>query len=275
MCVRLESYESEEHQEIVRSYLNGRFENTAFCLLSPDGKERLSRSGRAPWMAFSQRGPRGGEDELAKSTIAAMEKVAKNYKPEGDVKTPVVQDFHSYRQALNVASGDQRLLLFVAAEKGAIEKLRKDLSTVLGDPELVGRFHTDLHDAKTDKDWQASLDKLGSKKGDRLLVIRADKFGQKGTVLAQLPVDVGSEKIKATLLKANQSFAKKEKRKVYSEHVSDGRREGVFFEGGVEYGEDRDGDGKIDHRGGQRGARPGGGDREGRRPPPPRRRRGE
>jgi len=33
VCVRLESYESEEHQKLVRAFLDGRFENTAFCLL--------------------------------------------------------------------------------------------------------------------------------------------------------------------------------------------------------------------------------------------------
>jgi hypothetical protein len=29
VCVRLESYENEEHQKMVRSFLDGRFENTA------------------------------------------------------------------------------------------------------------------------------------------------------------------------------------------------------------------------------------------------------
>jgi hypothetical protein len=48
VCVRLESYESKEHQDMVRSFLDGRFENTAFCILAPDGKERLSGTGRSP-----------------------------------------------------------------------------------------------------------------------------------------------------------------------------------------------------------------------------------
>ena len=48
VCIRIESYESKENQDIVRSYLGGRFENTAFCILSPDGKERLTRAGRGP-----------------------------------------------------------------------------------------------------------------------------------------------------------------------------------------------------------------------------------
>ena len=38
VCIRIDSYASEENQKIVRSYLNGRFANTAFCILAPDGK---------------------------------------------------------------------------------------------------------------------------------------------------------------------------------------------------------------------------------------------
>ncbi|MDG2487957.1 MAG: hypothetical protein P8M65_09630, partial [Roseibacillus sp.] len=111
-------------------------------------------------------------------------------------------------------------------------------------------------------------------KGERgktgIFVIRADAFGQTGSVVDQLPVDVTAEELKKALLEANTSFAKTEKRKVYSEHVAAGRRARVYFENGMPYGEDRDGDGEIDHRGG-RGARPGGerrGPPSGRRGPP-------
>ena len=81
-------------------------------------------------------------------------------------------------------------------------------------------------------------------------MIQSDKFGQTGSVLKQLPVDANSQEIISALLAANESFAKNEERKVYRDHVAEGRRKRIYFEGGVEYGEDRDGDGKIDHRGG-------------------------
>ena len=38
VCVRPDTYENEENQRLVRSMLNGNLENTAFCILSPDGK---------------------------------------------------------------------------------------------------------------------------------------------------------------------------------------------------------------------------------------------
>ena len=251
---------------MVRSFLDGRFENTAFCLLAPDGEERLSRSGRAPWMAFStHRGPRGrgGEAEV-KETIAEMEKVARNYPAKGDADRPVVQDFHSFKQSLNVASGDQRLLLYVAVPEDQQDALRSALSPVFGDKEVIGRFHSDFFSKGSDENWREVIG--GEKLGTGLFIIRSDQFGQAGKVLKQLPADADPAEIKAALLSANEEFAKHEERKIYKDHVAEGRRKGVEFDTGMPYGEDRDGDGKIDHRGGQ--DRPRGPGAEG---PPPRR----
>ena len=43
---------------------------------------------------------------------------------------------------------------------------------------------------------------------------------------------------------------KSTKKKIYSSHVVEGRRQGKRIEMAVPFGEDRDGDGKIDHRAG-------------------------
>ena len=231
---------------MVRSLLNGSFQNTAFCLLAPDGKERLSRSGRSPMHTFSRRGPFANPKEQERITVAAMEKVAQKYQLQGDPATPTVQDSHSFRQALNVASGDQRLLLFVVAPLGDQKAIAKTLSPVMGDPDIIGRFHVDLIGEKGDEKWIESVSEAEPDFGPSIYVIQPDKFGQQGTVLKQLPANADPEQIKSALLSANKLFASREQRKVYSQHVIDGRRQRVFFEGGVEYGEDRDGDGKID-----------------------------
>ena len=119
LCVSVwESYESKEHQDLVRSFLNGRFENTAFCILSPDGKERLSGTGRSPRQGLGQgRGVRRGEGEL-NTVVPAMEGIAKKYRTKNEEEAPVLPDFHTFRQALNVTSGDQRLLIVVGASGG-------------------------------------------------------------------------------------------------------------------------------------------------------------
>ena len=244
---------------MVRSFLNGRFENTAFCLLAPDGKKRLSRTGRSPRQGMGGGPGRrngGGQDS---SVIATMGVIAKKYKAKGTESEAVVQDFHTFRQALNVASGDQRLLVFVAASEKPQEKLRNSLRPVFADDAVIGRYHVDFSDREADAKWADAV--TGGKNKAGLFIIQADEFGMEGKVLERLPLDAGAGEIKAALAKANARFAKSETRKVYSDHVMEGRRERVHFENGMPYGEDRDGDGKIDEgRGGRRGP---GGERRG------------
>ena len=114
VCVRLESFESKEHQEMVRKLLNGRFVNTAFCVFAPDGKTRLSRAGRNPLVGLGiHRRPEVSTDEQVKidnaKAIRAMRVIAKKYSAKADLAEALVGDFHSFKQSLNVSSGDQRL----------------------------------------------------------------------------------------------------------------------------------------------------------------------
>ncbi|MDF1752303.1 MAG: hypothetical protein P1U89_06000 [Verrucomicrobiales bacterium] len=259
VCVRLESYESEEHQQLVRSFLNGRFENTAFCLLDPDAETRLTRSSRNPNHVL------GGAND---SVIAEMNRIAAGYRKKGQDTEMVLQDFHSFRQALNVASGDQRLLLLVSGTASDIEKVKGTLRPVFAAPEVMGRFHLDFADETVDAQWTELVS--NSSRGPGLSVIQADSFGQEGSVVAKLPLNASSTEIHQTLLAANRKFAESEARKIYGEHVKEGRQNGVFFENKMPYGEDRDGDGEIDHRGGKGGkgmkGRKGGGKGTGRSP---------
>ena len=236
----------------MRKLLNGSFANTAFCVLTPDGEERLSRSGRSPLMAFSKTRRPPGEDGDDEVTVPAMEEIAKKYIATGDPSTPVVQDFQSFRQSLNVASGDQRLLLYVATPEDKQSELRKRLSPVMGDEKIIGRFHTDFYSKDADEKWADVI--TGEDGTTGLFIIQSGQFGQKGKVMTQLPLDAKAEEITSALLKANETFSETESRKVYSEHVAEGRKEGVHFETNMPYGEDRDGDGKIDERRGRKGA---------------------
>lgn len=222
---------------MIRSYLDGRMENTAFCLLAPDGKTRLSGSGRSPEQVLERRG--GGD---VKET---MRGVAAKYAVKKDSSGAVVQDFHSFKQSLNVASADQRLLVFVVASEADRGAVRDRLGAVANDADVVGRFHFDFADAG-DKDWAAKL--AGDKERVGIFVVRSGEFGMDGEVIAKLPLDAKASEVKMVLLDSNKKFAGVEKRKVYSEHVKKGRRAGVKFENEMPQGEDRDGDGKVDER---------------------------
>lgn len=243
VCVRLESYESEEHQKLVRSFLRGAFANTAFCILAPDGETRLSRSGRGP---SSLLGRRGGSAQDQDAVIEALNEIAADFREKGSRSMAVVPDFHSTRQALNVASGDQRLLLLTVAPEGSRQQVSDTLQAVLNDEDVLGKFHHDFADKEADREWASLLKGAKTKAG--YFVVRADAFGVQGEVLAELSLTSTASSLRKALQKANTTFALTEKRKVYRQHVRDGKRQGIHFENGMPYGEDRDGDGVIDKK---------------------------
>ncbi len=117
VCVRLDSYESETHQKYVRAFLDGRFENSVFCLLAPDGQKWLTAANRGPEMVLDRR-----------SAAQQMNQYAFWYPATAEPREAIVQDFHSFRQALNVASADQRVLVLVNAPSEHEQNLRESLA---------------------------------------------------------------------------------------------------------------------------------------------------
>ncbi len=256
VCIRIETYENKKSEEMVRSLLNGRYANTAFCMFDPQGTRRLSRSGRSPGQVMGHR----AEDSDA-AVISEMKRIAKRYTARGEKTDTVLQDFLSFRQALNVASADQRLLVFINADKDAAQKLSTTLKPLFADEEVIGRFHLDFLD-DDDKEWTKAI--MGAEASPAINIIRSGTFGQEGTVMQQLPLTASVDTIKKTLLAANKEFSSSEKRKTYAEHVMAGKRQGIKYETEIPYGEDRDGDGQADRRRGRsggRGGRRGGGNR--------------
>ncbi len=218
----------------MRHFLNGRFENSVFCILDPTGNKWLTRSGRGPEHVF-------GNDQGA---ISQMGRIASTYRMNGQISDAVVQDFHSVRQAINVASADQRVLVLIAGPEAKLDSVRQSLRTVASHHDVVGRFHVDFDSGS---DWRETIS--GLKNSEGILMIQSDEFGMAGTILEQLPLAAGSEAILSALKRANASFAATTPKKVYSAHVRKGFDQKIYFEGTVPYGEDRDGDGKIDGKG--------------------------
>ncbi|MGI9472925.1 MAG: hypothetical protein ACR2NZ_15400 [Rubripirellula sp.] len=224
----------------MRTFLDGRFENSAFCVLEPDGQQWLTRASRGPEQVLG----RGG------SATQQMERLAMRYPAKADLKAAIVQDFHSFRQALNVASADQRVLVVVNAPQGRESELRESLKAVSNDERIIGRFHFDF---ESDGEWREKVQ--GVKTNPGIVLVRPGEFGMTGTTLNQLSLDATTPEIIAAMQDANQRFARTTEKKEYSQHVAKGRSQGIYFEGAVPYGEDRDGDGEVDHGGSQgRGA---------------------
>ena len=235
VCIRIDSYASEENQKIVRSYLNGRFANTAFCILSPDGEQRLTRSGRGPEKAMGQ----GGD------LVGSLEKIAARYQSRGDLSEAAMPDYPSFKLALNVSSADQRLLVLLAGSEEELNTTEKRLRSLAWSPDVMGRYH---FDSDTTGEWKEPLAQSDAA-GAGIYIVKPDAFGLEGEVVAKLPLNVDARSLGAELAKANTEFAKNTEKKVYSQHVSEGRRKGVAIEMAMPFGEDRDADGEIDRRG--------------------------
>ncbi len=232
ICVRIDSYESEENQKIVRSHLGGRFENTAFCVIAPDGEERLTRSGRGP-----QHISRDFDD------IAA---IADRYKSRGDILDSHIPDFNSFALALNVSSADQKILLLIAGDEDEIAAASKRIRSVVWNKNVMGRFNYDF-----ESDGSSWTGPLSSKSiGSGFHLIRPGEFGLEGQIVKSLPLNASNSNLLQAMVVANRDYAKSTKKKVYSSHVVEGRRQGKRIEMAMPFGEDRDGDGKIDHRAG-------------------------
>lgn len=184
-----------------------------------------------------------------------MRTVSAIYESREPVEQALVPDFFSLRQAMNVASADQRVLVVVHGKEANTKPLRESLRPICNDTDIIGRFHYDF-----DESLKGKKTIKGLKQSEGIAILRPGEFGLTGEVMAHLPLDANESDIKAAMLAANKEFARTTERKVYSSHVAKGEQLGVYFEGNVEYGEDRDGDGEIDRRGppGNRGGSRGG-----------------
>lgn len=234
---------------MVRKLLNGRFENTSFAIFNPTGTRQLTRGSRGPGQSLSDRRGPGGE-ATDSSVIRKLNQIASQFKPNRTSTAPELQDFNTLRQALNVASADQRLLVVANVDSKTRPQTEKTLKAVFAQDNVVGRFHLNFIDDKQDKDWIKKLD--GAKNREGIMIVWSSQFGLDGTVVKQLKPDADMETITESLLEANKKFAAVEKRKDYASHVQQGRRKRIYFENEIPYGEDRDGDGKADQRGGRR-----------------------
>ena len=240
VCIRIETYESKAAEERVRSLLGGGYANTAFCIYAPDGETRLSRSGRSPGVLA---GRTGSTEDAA--VINEMNRIAGRYTTTNE-SPALLQDFDSFRQALNVSSADQRLLIVVNSKSVTLERT---LRSILADSDFHGRFHVDRIIDEPDPKWASTIGFDETIEG--VLVVRSGQFGVEGDVLAHLPNDAASEDIKQALINNNALYAMDEVRKDHAEHVAAGRRKGIYFENEIPYGEDRDGNGVRDREEGK------------------------
>lgn len=228
VCIRLETYENQESEELVKQ-VNGRLANTAFAIFNPQGTRMLTRGSRSPSMSLS--GNRGKTDTTGNENpeiISKMKQISRQYTARGELSDAELQDFHSLRQALNCSAADQRLLVFVNVRSRDRNEIETKLQSVFADSEIIGKFHLDFANEDVDRTWTQVIS--GAKNQPGIVVIRSGKFGIEGQALDQLDLDADAATITDSLLAANEKFAKVEDRKDYESHVREGRRQRINFE---------------------------------------------
>ncbi|MDP6739968.1 MAG: hypothetical protein QF404_08140 [Planctomycetota bacterium] len=139
VCVRPATYESATEGKLLLSLFRGRLgnlENSVFALLGPDGKERLTQTGRSPFMVFKT------PSQMAERLTELAEEVGT--KQTRAFRSQHLPAYPTLRLALNVAACDDRPLI-VRLSQSTPSKTKKKvtdpLTEIAWSDEWVGRVH--------------------------------------------------------------------------------------------------------------------------------------
>ena len=129
----------------------------------------------------------------------------------------------------------------ITAPKDQLQATAKRLQPLVWDSKVQGRFHFDL---ETDHaNWQTPLS-LSDHSKSGIYLIHPGTYGLEGKVFTRLKLDAETKTIMKALAEANEAYAKTTEKKVYRDHVAEGRSQGKRVEMTVPFGEDRE----IDQR---------------------------
>lgn len=210
VCIRPISYEDEAENKFLKSFGAGRsgdVENTVFCILSPDGKQRLTSPSRTAKNIFAD----------ANAMAGAMNRFAEKY-PAKNGLTPPIPYTQDLRLAVNVAACDHLPLVVVQGVGLEIENVLAKLAW--SDPYMGKCLFV-----RSDFKQTASLAE-GAEPSSKVLVLQPDQFGMKAKVLFQT-AEASPTGMLAALQKGMESGAWQEID--FWSHVRKGHQQGVFW----------------------------------------------
>ncbi|MCB1282274.1 MAG: hypothetical protein KDB18_12210, partial [Salinibacterium sp.] len=211
-----QTYEDQAEADFLVSLFAGRtgaLENTVFCLLGPDGEERLSRSGRTPAWEFRD------AETMAKALDRRFERFAE--KAKSLAALPLHDDLSL---GLNVAACDLRpLVVLKSPDEFTMAALEKRVAKLAWQDDHIGRQHylKIVGESKDDRFKDLQL-------ADGLSVLEATPFGAGGRVLAQAGLKASTKELDETLTsgRARHAPAPKSRR----QHMREGRLQGIKWE---------------------------------------------
>jgi hypothetical protein len=217
VCVRLATYEDADEAKFLKGITptrSGELENSVFCLMSPDGKDKLVRGARSMRQIYSD----------AADMAEGMNRVALKYATKSSPSAlPLATNV---RLAIDIAAADNQPLVVVVAKDEAVRTRLIDQSSKLAwTDDFIGRFIY----AKGSVAEMAIVEGATSESG--VFVISPDKFGQKGNVLSQVEAGASIAEIADAFRKALTQF--KPETKTFQNHVREGQRQGIFWDSQV------------------------------------------
>ena len=220
VCIRPQTYESAEEAEVLRwvhSDRDGTLRNTSFGILSPDGKRKLSRTGRSPGMVYAT----PEELETALREIASSQKTAR-------AKTlAALPELPDLRLALDVAAADLRPLVVAhSTEPAELERMRAHLEAAAWDEALIGRLR---YVVVAGEDGLEGFEDMKLEPG--ISVVQPEAYGRGGQVLAHESPKASATRVERLLAKGLAAFDAPAKNT--RTHVRDGARQGIEWESAI------------------------------------------
>jgi hypothetical protein len=214
VCVRLATYEDPVEAKFVQGLVrtrSGDVENTAFALLAPDGKTKLSRSARGTEQVYPD----------AAAMAADMRRVVGRYSPKAAVTSlPLAAN---PRLGLDVAAADGLpLVVIVGKDPATRQRLVDRLARFAWTDECIGRF------VYAEGTAAEVIGASGTTVHPGVVVIAPDRFGQKGTVLRQVGAEATADAVSEALRGSVREF--RAPVKSFPTHVREGQQLGVFWE---------------------------------------------
>ncbi|MDF1800043.1 MAG: hypothetical protein P1V81_12770 [Planctomycetota bacterium] len=219
VCVRPQTYEDKAEAELLLSLFSGRsgvLENTVFCVLAPDGKEKLSRAGRSPAQQFRD------ADAFTSFLDKTFEPFAKEAKPLGSL--PIHDEL---ALALNVGACDSLpVAVLVAKDDRAMAKLEERVAKVAWTADHIARQHFVRVVGK--EAIAAAKEDQGLELEDGLNLFEPDAFGRNAKLLGQLAPGLSTKHLGEQLAEARGDHSPAEKSR--REHIRNARREGITWD---------------------------------------------
>ncbi len=219
VCIRLLTYENRDEYEYMEGILGvraGTLPNTVFCILAPDGKTKLTRSGRGPFQAFSN----------ASAMASSLKLISAKYPraSQNALSDPQLPLVHKVDVALNTAACDNRpLVVTVAADRVTLAEVDSTLLPLAWSEEFAGQF---VFSSTTDrKDLQPLA---GAGDTSAILIIEPGTFGVSGRVMAELDAGASGKAIQQALATALQDFTPQVKS--HNSHIQTGYNLGIEWE---------------------------------------------